>query len=404
MKDCWRKRERKIMELSQRINGAITGLALAALVGGGWVIHAYIPGGKAALYVLGGLMGITLFHAAFGFTYGWRRLVTEGRADHMRAQFVAFALAAALIMPVLASGQIFGHGVIGATAPVGVAMLTGAFIFGFGMQLGGGCASGTLYTAGSGSSRMVLVLIFFVAGSVLGSAHLPWWFNTPRLKHGTLLDMYGLSGALLATFAALAILAIITWIIERRAGPKPETKPTDLATTAIPWYRRVFTGPWPLLVGAVVLALGNFAVIAISGHTWSISFGFALWGAKALAAIGIDISQTEFWTWPYPARALKGSLFAEDTSAMNFGILVGAALAASLAGKFARPKTFALRPALAAIIGGLLMGYGARLASGCNIGALFSGIASGSLHGWAWLVAGFTGSYLGIKARPLFNL
>lgn len=392
------------MELSQRINGVITGLALAALIGGGWVIHANIPGGKWALYVLGGLMGITLFHAAFGFTYGWRRLVNEGRSDQIRTQFLTFAFAAILIMPVLASGQIFGHGVIGATAPVGVAMLTGAFIFGFGMQLGGGCASGTLYTAGSGSSRMVLVLIFFVAGSVLGSAHLPWWFNTPRFKHGTLLDMYGLWGALLVTFAALAVLIFITWLIERRAKPEPETKSVDYTQAAKPWYARVFTGPWPLLIGGAVLALGNFGVVAISGHTWSISFGFALWGAKALGAVGIDISQTEFWTWPYPARALKGSLFAEDTSAMNFGILVGAALAAGLAGKFARPKSIALRPALAAIIGGLLMGYGARLASGCNIGALFSGIASGSLHGWAWLVTGFAGSYVGIKVRPYFNL
>ena len=37
------------------------------------------------------------------------------------------------------------------------------------------------------------------------------------------------------------------------------------------------------------------------------------------------------------------------------------------------------------------MGYGARLAFGCNIGALFSGIASGSLHGWLWMAAALAG-------------
>jgi len=159
-----------------------------------------------------------------------------------------------------------------------------------------------------------------------------------------------------------------------------------------------------LLWGGLVLALGNFAVVAITGHTWSISFGYTLWGAKALGAVGIDLSQTEFWTWGYPSRALAGSLFAEDTSVMNFGILFGAALAAGLAGKFGTFVKIPLKSVLAAALGGLLMGYGARLASGCNVGALFSGIASGSFHGWAWLVSGFIGSYLGIKARPVFRL
>ncbi|WP_420131993.1 YeeE/YedE thiosulfate transporter family protein, partial [Rhodopseudomonas sp.] len=62
------------------------------------------------------------------------------------------------------------------------------------------------------------------------------------------------------------------------------------------------------------------------------------------------------------------------------------------------------RSLIAAIAGGLLLGYGARLAYGCNIGAYFSGIASGSLHGWVWLVAAFTGSILGTRLRPVFGL
>ena len=56
------------------------------------------------------------------------------------------------------------------------------------------------------------------------------------------------------------------------------------------------------------------------------------------------------------------------------------------------------------MIGGLLLGYGARIAYGCNIGAYFSGIASGSVHGWLWLAAAFVGSIVGTKFRPLFAL
>jgi hypothetical protein len=45
------------------------------------------------------------------------------------------------------------------------------------------------------------------------------------------------------------------------------------------------------------------------------------------------------------------------------------------------------------------MGYGARLAYGCNIGAYLGGIVSGSLHGWLWLVFGFAGSLVGTRIR-----
>jgi uncharacterized membrane protein YedE/YeeE len=62
------------------------------------------------------------------------------------------------------------------------------------------------------------------------------------------------------------------------------------------------------------------------------------------------------------------------------------------------------RSLAAAIVGGLLLGYGARLAYGCNIGAYFSGIASGSLHGWVWLVAAFAGNAVGVRLRPFCGL
>lgn len=43
-------------------------------------------------------------------------------------------------------------------------------------------------------------------------------------------------------------------------------------------------------------------------------------------------------------------------------------------------------------------------APGCNIGAYFSGIASGSLHGWAWGGLALIGTFLGLRLRPLFGL
>ena len=72
-------------------------------------------------------------------------------------------------MPVAALVPGFG----GSIAPIGPSLIIGAFVFGIGMQLANGCGSGTLYTVGGGSGRMLFTLAFFIAGSVIGSLHLP---------------------------------------------------------------------------------------------------------------------------------------------------------------------------------------------------------------------------------------
>jgi hypothetical protein len=51
-----------------------------------------------------------------------------------------------------------------------------------------------------------------------------------------------------------------------------------------------------------------------------------------------------------------------------------------------------------------MLGYGARIAYGCNIGAYFSGIASSSVHGWVWFASAFAGNMLGTRLRPWFGL
>ena len=89
---------------------------------------------------------------------------------------------------------------------------------------------------------------------------------------------------------------------------------------------------------------------------------------------------------------------------MDVGIVLGALAAAALAGRFAPMWRVPVRSLDAALVGGLLLGYGARIAYGCNIGAYFSGIVSGSVHGWLWMVAAFGGNAAGALLRPAFGL
>jgi len=91
-----------------------------------------------------------------------------------------------------------------------------------------------------------------------------------------------------------------------------------------------------------------------------------------------------------------------DTTVSNIGIILGALIGSSLSGKISKFSSVNKKLIMAAVLGGLFMGYGARLAFGCNIGALFGGIASGSLHGWVWFLFAFLGSVVGVKLRKYF--
>lgn len=362
----------------------------------------------ALLFAIGLALGLTLFHAAFGFASSWRRFLLAGDGHGMRAQIVMLALTSLVFFPILAEGHFFDRAVIGAVAPAGLSVAFGAFLFGIGMQLAGGCASGTLYTAGGGSMRMMVVLVFFMVGSLAGAAHLPFWLDVARGERFSLVSHFGAGGGLGIQLAILAAIFWGTYLLERLRKAKTPSSSASLKEGG-KGLSRILRGPWPLLVGAAALALLNVATMATAGHPWTISFGYTLWGAKIAGAVGWDVSSWTFWSWPFPKKALAGSIFENTTSVMNFGIFFGAFLAAGLAGRF-KPSLRALDPRsegrrlFAAVLGGLLMGYGARLAFGCNVGAYFSGIASGSLHGWLWLASALAGTYFGAKLRPRFAL
>ncbi|HEV7820834.1 MAG TPA: YeeE/YedE family protein, partial [Burkholderiales bacterium] len=272
-------------------------------------------------------------------------------------------------------------------------------LFGIGMQLGGGCASGTLYTVGGGSTRMIVTLAAFIVGSVVATAHMPFWSARPSLQPISLVKTLGAGPALALNWIVFAAIAALTVVIEKRRHGRlvaAHTQPPH----ASPWLH----GPWPLMAGAIALAVLNFVTLALSGRPWGITSAFALWGAKAASIAGIDVASWPYWASKANAAALAAPVSRDVTSVMDIGIVLGAMLAAALAGRYAPVRRVPLRSLIAAIVGGLLLGYGARLAYGCNIGAYFSGIVSGSLHGWLWLVAAFFGNVVGTRLRPAFGL
>jgi uncharacterized protein len=349
-----------------------------------------------ALLVIGALLGVSLYHAAFGFTSAYRRALVERDVAGVLAQLVMLGLAMLLFAPLLMAGEVFGQRVGGAVAPASIQVAIGSALFGLGMQLGGGCGSGTLYTIGGGSIRMIVTLVAFCAGAFVGSIDMARYANLPSLGAVSLASELGFAGALVLQ---LALLGLIWLALRAWANGRPQRPLWQRLT-----WERLLRGPWPLLFAAAMLAGLNALTLVVAGHPWTVTWAFTLWGAKAATAFGWTPSTSSFWSGGFPGTALERGIFRDNVSIMDLGIILGALTAAGLAGRFAPSWRVPWRWLLAAILGGLLMGYGARLAFGCNIGAFFSGVASFSLHGWLWIVFALLGTWIGVKLRPLFGL
>ncbi|OYW66180.1 MAG: hypothetical protein B7Z40_11695 [Bosea sp. 12-68-7] len=344
------------------------------------------------LALVGSGLGFVLFQATFGFAGSFRAALERRDCSGFRAQALALGLTSCVFFPLLTVGELFGLPLTGFVTPIGVSFVIGAVLFGIGMQIGGGCASGTLFALGGGNARLLMTLACFIVGSAVGAAHLGFWWTLPVLPTGTSQDWLGWPAALtlhLSVFAGVIIYAPASDRLRR--GLKG----------GLTW-RRWLREPWPLAWGAAGLALLNIATLVLAGRPWGETAGFTLWGSKLAAMIGFEPAGWPYWQGD--PGSLARSIFSDVTSVMDFAIIAGAAAAAGWSGRFALRAGGDGRAWLGAMLGGFLMGYGARLSDGCNIGAYFSALASGSLSGWVWVAAAFLGSAIGLKLRPLFHL
>ncbi|MCC6007322.1 MAG: YeeE/YedE family protein, partial [Rhodobacteraceae bacterium] len=207
------------------------------------------------------------------------------------------------------------------------------------------------------------------------------WAGMGALPVVTAQGGLGVGGGLAAPLAALAAVAVVVGL---RAMPGKRLPPRHL---------------WIAAGLLALLALGN---LVVAGQPWGIVYGLGLWGAKVAPAGGAALASNAFWAAPANAERLSESLLTDVTTLTNVGLLVGAwAVMRWRAMPGAQVAWLAPSGWAAVMVAGLVLGYSARMAFGCNVGAFFSGISTGSLHGWVWFAAAFAGSALGIRLRPL---
>ena len=280
--------------------------------------------------------------------------------------------------------------------PVSIPLAVGAFLFGIGMTLSGACISGHLYRIGQGYLRAIPALIGTLIG--FGIAFILWnpiYLNfisespTPWLPHA-----FGYSGSLILTLVIVTVLAAIA--IKKGVNSDPISGERSMKITLKSIHQKLIRDRWnPLITGALVGAIGTIAYLRVEplGVTRQISTS-----ARNLSldnGIGPETLNG--------LDKMAGCIAIVSEAITNNGWLiiglVGASFAAAIAGN--RFKLSRITPvnATTALIGGILLGFGAMISLGCTVGVLLSGSQAFALSGWVFFASVFLGVWTGIKLR-----
>ena len=322
--------------------------------------------------LLGSVLGYVLQRSRFCVTGAFRDLYMTKSSRYFTPFLLAIAIQA------IGVAVLTGMGVIApepaAFAPL--AVVGGGLLFGVGIVMAGGCATGTYYRAGEGLiGSWVALVLYALSAAIMKFGPLGSFTEAARARttaDATIQETLGVSVWVpIIAFTAL-VAALVVREVRRGAGRKTVKLPARRAGLGhyladIPW------NPW---VGGVLLG-----IIAIAAWVLSTAAG-------RNGGLGITTPSAKIVTF-----LTTGDVTLVDWSVMLvLGILVGSFLAAKLSCEF-RWRVPDAQTMLRSAGGGVAMGIGAALAGGCTIGNSLVETSLFSYHGWVSLVAIMLGTW-----------
>jgi hypothetical protein len=342
--------------------------------------------------LLGGAFGLLLQRSRFCFFCVTRDFFE--RRDARGLLGIVVALAVGLLgtyavlgawLPTPAPGRLPPDAHIG---PVSWVLAAGAFAFGIGMAISGSCISAHLYRLGEGSGAAPVALLGAGLGFVLG--FVSWnglYLGTVQQAPVVWLPQHlGYGGSLALQLGLLAIAAI--WLL-RFPWPR-QTAPAGPIEALL--GRR-----WPTYVGGALI--GTLATIAYL-RVGPLGVTAELGSLARTAADGAGILPGRLEGLDGLAgcaTVVKESLISRN-GVFLIGLILGALTSALAAGDF-RPSPPRATEAVRALLGGVLMGWGAMVSLGCTVGVLLSAIMAGALSGWVFAAFCLLGVWLGWRGR-----
>lgn len=264
------------------------------------------------------------------------------------------------------------------------ANILGGLVFGIGMALAAGCASGTTYRVGEGMMGSLLALLGYAIASLSTKVGVLADFTkqlradtTIKAEDGTALTLGNILGTETAELLTWIIVIVIAGVVFgyfiwknilpwQKEGNKPDF--SDLG-------KKIFKDGWAWWVTGIAIGLIGIIALLTSAETGR---------NYPLGITGGWIDVFKFLTTGADA-ALSWIFF------LVLGIIVGAFIAALIAGEFKLRTPKEGKTLLTQFFGGILMGIGAVVAAGCNIGNILSGfpyLSVGSILSGIFIILG----------------
>ena len=375
-------------------------------------------------------LGYTLARAYTGFAGSVNRAYRTGSAKLMRTLMFMFFISALATTAFLFKSNPMSYNLW--INPINMGLIIGGLLFGFGMSISVCCASGVLTDLSAGFPRAFITLVFFGLGVFLGfpvQRTAAWvrnsWFITPtgvRLNEGVFLpDLFmwdgfgGYLGSLILLALFCAIVIFLSYYYEKKRienktyiGHMMEMEQEKIEKFdienfklfSVKTYNHIFTKPWTLKQGAVVITIIFILLMGITRAGWGASTPYGIWMGKVLMLFGVPADTLANFS-QMPVDVFELPFFQHQVSVQNFGIIIGAIIYLLTAGIFIDTFTSELsiskKDVLLFALGGITMGLGTRFANGCNVGALYTPIANFSLSGWIFLIFMVVGGVISNK-------
>lgn len=257
-----------------------------------------------------------------------------------------------------------------------IAVGLGSFLFGIGIILAGGCATGTWYRAGEGLVGSWLALATYMLFSAMMRSGPLGDFNSSlrgqNIDHKTIYDSLGISPWIL-----VAILTAVTGYLAWQHLRKPQAKIASLKPKKTGLAHILFEKRWHPFITAVLVGVIALAAWPLSLATGR-EFGLGITGPSANILQYLVMGDDKFINW---------GVF------LVLGILLGAFFAAKMSNEF-RVRVPDTTTVIRSLIGGVVMGMGASLAGGCSIGNGLVETAFFSWQGWLSLPIMIVGTWV----------
>jgi hypothetical protein len=342
--------------------------------------------------LLGGAFGLLLQRSRFCFFCMTRDFFE--RRDARGLLGIVVALAVGLLgtyavfgawLPVPAPGRLPPDAHVG---PVSWVLAAGALAFGLGMAISGSCISAHLYRLGEGSGAAPVALLGAALGFALG--FMSWnWLYLRAIQAAPVVWLphplgYGGSLALQLGLLAIAALFLLRYPWPREAAPAGPVE-------------ALLGRRWPAYVGGALI--GTLATIAyLRVGPLGVTAELGSLARTAADGAGILPGRLEGLDGLAGCATVVKQTLISRNGVFVLGLILGSLTSALAAGDF-RPAAPTGTEAVRALLGGVLLGWGAMVSLGCTVGVLLSGIMAGALSGWVFAAFCLLGVWLGWRGR-----